>query len=129
METVPANPIHDTPPKYFFDIIVNSQRVGFIHLRVCYSLAYYIAGQIGYGIDEPFRGNSYASKGCFALLPLIKAQLRNKFGIKDNDLLDKAEVEFSCNAIHDLVIKPLPGSHDFLHLCKFHARIAPPIKS
>jgi len=49
--------------------------------------------------------------------------LRNKFGIKDNDLLDKAEVEFSCNAIHDLVTKPLQGSYDFLHLCQFHARI------
>jgi len=52
---------------------VNNQRVGFIHLRVCYSLAYYIAGQIGYGIDEPFRGKSYATKACFALKPLIKA--------------------------------------------------------
>ena len=71
-ETVPANPEHNAPPKYFFDIFVDNQRVGFIHLRVCYSLAYYIAGQIGYGIDEPFRGKGYAAKACRALKPLIK---------------------------------------------------------
>jgi len=27
--------------------------------------------------------------------------LQNKLGIKDNDLLNKAEVEFSCAAIHE----------------------------
>ena len=49
--------------------------------------------------------------------------LRNRLGIKDADVLDKAEVEFSCNAIHDLLINPIPGDYDFVHLCKFHARI------
>jgi len=37
--------------------------------------------------------------------------------------LDKAEVEFSCNAIHDLLIHPINGNFDFNHLCKFHERI------
>ena len=51
------------------------------------------------------------------------AVLKNKLGLKDGDLLDKAEVEFSCNAIHDLLNNPIPGDYDFEHLCKFHARI------
>lgn len=51
------------------------------------------------------------------------AVLINKLGIRDGDLLDLAEVEFSCNAINDLLTNPIPGDYDFLHLCRFHARI------
>ena len=46
--------------------------------------------------------------------------LRNKLEIKDADVLDKAKVEFSCNAIHDLLINLIPGDYDFVHLCKFY---------
>jgi len=49
--------------------------------------------------------------------------LKNILGIKDGDLLDKAEVEFSCNAIHDLLTNPIQGVYDFAHLCRFHASI------
>jgi cell filamentation protein len=51
------------------------------------------------------------------------AVLKNKLGIKDEDTLNLAEVEFSCNAIHDLLTNPIPGDYDFAHLCGFHARI------
>jgi len=43
--------------------------------------------------------------------------LKNKLGIVDGEMLDKAEVEFSCNAIHDLLTTPLDGNYDFAHLC------------
>jgi len=49
--------------------------------------------------------------------------LKNKLGLKDGDLLDKAEIEFSCNAIHNLLTSPLRGNFDFVHLCQFHAHI------
>ncbi|MCL2367061.1 MAG: Fic family protein [Oscillospiraceae bacterium] len=49
--------------------------------------------------------------------------LKNKLGIKDGALLDKAEVDFSCNAINDLLTSPINGNYDFDHLCKFHAFI------
>ncbi|MCL2204215.1 MAG: Fic family protein [Defluviitaleaceae bacterium] len=51
------------------------------------------------------------------------AVLKNKLGIKDEDTLNLAEVEFSCNAIHDLLTNPIPGEYDFAHLCRFHAQI------
>jgi len=51
------------------------------------------------------------------------AVLRNKLGIKDEDILNLAEVEFSCNAINDLLTNPIPGEYDFVHLCHFHAHI------
>jgi len=49
--------------------------------------------------------------------------LRNRLGIKDADLLDKAEVDLSCNAIHDLLTSSMQGEYDFDHLCEFHERI------
>lgn len=49
--------------------------------------------------------------------------LKNKLGIKDSTELDKAEVEFSCNAIHELLASPLVGNYDFKHFCDFHAYI------
>jgi cell filamentation protein len=51
------------------------------------------------------------------------AVLKNKLGIKDEDMLNLAEVEFSCNAINDLLTNPIPGDYDFAHLCRFHAHI------
>ena len=96
-EAVPANPEHDAPPKYFFDIFVNNHRVGFIHLRVGYSLPYYIAGQIGYGIDEPFRGRGYATKACFALKPLIKVHGYKKIILSTNE--NNMASRYSCERI------------------------------
>jgi len=49
--------------------------------------------------------------------------LKNKLGLKDGDLLDKAEVELSCNAINYLLAHHVHGDYDFSHLCEFHARI------
>jgi len=49
--------------------------------------------------------------------------LKNKLGIKDNSLLEKAEVDISCNAIHDLLMSPIHGDYDFAHFCSFHAYI------
>ena len=49
--------------------------------------------------------------------------LKNKLGIKDGAELDRAEVDFSCNAIHELSISPLDGNYDFEHFCNFHAYI------
>lgn len=49
--------------------------------------------------------------------------LKNKLGIKDSAELDRAEVDFSCNAIHELTVSPLAGDYDFKHFCDFHAYI------
>lgn len=49
--------------------------------------------------------------------------LKNKLGIKDSEELDNAEVDFACNAIHELSIHPLDGKYDFQHFCEFHRYI------
>jgi cell filamentation protein len=49
--------------------------------------------------------------------------LKNKLNIKDSATLDKAEVDISCNALHDISVSPIPGEYDFAHFCSFHRRI------
>lgn len=49
--------------------------------------------------------------------------LKNKLGIKNSEALDRAEVDFSCNAIHELSVSPLQGKYDFQHFCAFHKYI------
>jgi len=51
------------------------------------------------------------------------AVLKNKLGIKDSALLDRAEVDISCNAIHDMSLSPVAGDYDFSHFCRCHAFI------
>jgi len=51
------------------------------------------------------------------------AVLRNKLGIKDAALLDRAEVDLTCRAIYDISINPIEGNYDFSHLCKLHSYI------
>jgi len=59
---------------YLFDVLVEGAVVGGgIHLRLGWTIPYYYAGQIGYWIDEPFRGRGLAADACLALLPLIQA--------------------------------------------------------
>jgi cell filamentation protein len=60
-------------------------------------------------------GDPYCYKGTDVLI--------NKLGIRDNETLQKAEVDYSCNAIHELILSPLAGEYDFAHLCEFHRHI------
>lgn len=56
-------------PAYLFDIVHHDgTRIGQIDLRIgtTQSLIMY-GGQIGYGIDRPFRGNGYAAQACLLL--------------------------------------------------------------
>ena len=46
--------------------------VGICNLRVGHNRNTYYGGNIGYGIDEPYRGNHYAGKACLLLFELAK---------------------------------------------------------
>jgi len=60
----PAIPEKKWVPNYQFYICKGSQRVGEINLRIGYTDGLYYGGQIGYNIDEPYRGNGYAGRAC-----------------------------------------------------------------
>ena len=77
-------------PAYDFAICKGSEKVGEINLRIGYGgfgpdeSSLYYGGQIGYGIDEQYRGNGYAVRACRLLLPVAKAHGMIKLLITNN---------------------------------------------
>lgn len=60
-------------PAYYFDIcLLDGEKVGHCDLRIGHNEKTYIGGNIGYGIDEAFRGNHYAAKACKLLFRQAK---------------------------------------------------------
>lgn len=58
--------------------------IGTINLRVGMSDHLYYVGNIGYGVDEPFRGNHYASRACHLIKDVALAHDMNKVIITCN---------------------------------------------
>lgn len=74
ISTREANPQMQFVPAYVFNIC-NSQTgevMGFIDLRIGYNENVYYGGNIGYTVNERFRGNHYAGKACLLLFELAK---------------------------------------------------------
>jgi len=60
-------------PAYKFDIcLLDHTIIGKCDLRVGYNQSIYYAGNIGYNIDEKYRGNRYSLKACKLLFKLAK---------------------------------------------------------
>lgn len=63
--TCDAQPEKRWLPAYYFDIcLLSGEVIGFCDLRIGHNENTYIGGNIGYGIDEPYRGHHYAAKAC-----------------------------------------------------------------
>ncbi len=60
-------------PAYYFDIcLTDGMRAGYCDLRIGHNDKTYVGGNIGYGIDEAFRGRRYAAKACALLFRQAK---------------------------------------------------------
>ena len=60
-----AQPERKFVPAYHFDIcLLDGTVIGGCDLRIGHSDKLYIGGNIGYHIDEPYRGHHYAAKAC-----------------------------------------------------------------
>lgn len=79
-----ANPEKKIVPAYHFAVCMGSEKIGGIDLRIGYTNGLYYGGQIGYGIDEKYRGNGYAGRACRLLLPVAKAHNMTKLLITNN---------------------------------------------
>ena len=69
-EKVPAGP--DGLPFYYYDILAGGQNVGKISLRIGANFHTYYNGNIGYEVDEPFRGHGCARAACRMLLDVAR---------------------------------------------------------
>ena len=68
-----GNPAKQWVPAYHFNIcLLDGTHVGHCDLRIGHNEKLYIGGNIGYGVDEPYRGHHYAGKACKLLLELAK---------------------------------------------------------
>ena len=60
-----AKPEKNWVPAYYFDIcLLDETKVGKCDLRIGHNEKLYVGGNIGYEIDEPYRGHHYAAKAC-----------------------------------------------------------------
>ena len=63
-----AQPEKKWLPAYYFDICLpDGQKIGYCDLRIGHNEKTHIGGNIGYGIDEAYRGHHYAAKACALL--------------------------------------------------------------
>lgn len=69
--TCDAQPEKRWLPAYYFNICLpDGTRIGNCDLRIGHNDKTYIGGNIGYGIEEPYRGHHYAARACALLFRL-----------------------------------------------------------
>ena len=72
-KTVEADPAKDWLPAYHFSICdMAGSRMGTCDLRIGHNESVYYGGNIGYRVEEPYRGNHYAGKACRLLFHLAR---------------------------------------------------------
>ena len=72
-ETCEERPEKRWLPAYYFDICLpDGTKIGKCDLRIGHNDKTYIGGNIGYEIDEPYRGHHYAAKTCALLFKHAK---------------------------------------------------------
>ena len=71
--TCEAQPEKNWVPAYYFAICLpDGTKIGYCDLRIGHNDRLYIGGNIGYGIDEEYRGHHYAAKACRLLFRLAR---------------------------------------------------------
>lgn len=65
-------------PFYYYDIFLKDRFIGRISMRIGRNFHSYYNGNIGYEIEENFRGKNYALKACKLVLPIAKAHGMNE---------------------------------------------------
>lgn len=84
LEKCPAIPEKKWVPAYRFAICKSGEKVGSIDLRIGYTDSLYYGGQIGYSVDEKYRGNGYAARACKLIVPVAKAHGMTRLIITNN---------------------------------------------
>jgi ribosomal-protein-alanine N-acetyltransferase len=80
----PALPDKNWVPCYSFAVTKGAEVVGHISLRIGYTEGLYYGGNIGYSINEEYRGRGYAGRACRLLVPVAKAHGMTTLRISNN---------------------------------------------
>lgn len=73
-------------PAYDFYVCKDGEKIGNLNLRIGYTDSLYYGGQIGYSIDEAYRGHGYAAAACRLLIPVAKAHHMDKLIITNHEI-------------------------------------------
>lgn len=110
-----ADPVKKYVPAYIFDIcfVLTDEVIGAIDIRIGYTddLVWY-GGQIGYHIDDEFRGHGYASKACKLLKKVAIDHNMDVIWItcdENNKASQRTLEKIGCTRI---ALMPLPEYHD-----------------
>lgn len=68
----PEDPVTKYVPAYFFYMTVGSEVVGTCDVRIGYGPGLYVGGNIGYDVNEAYRGRGYAGRACQLLKTVLK---------------------------------------------------------
>ena len=68
----PGIPEKQWVPAYHFLILRGEEQAGTIDLRIGVTDGLFYGGQIGYSVEEAFRGRGYAGRACRLLIPLMR---------------------------------------------------------
>lgn len=112
-KTVPANPAEGWLPSYHYIICDRAgHKAGKCDLRIGYSEKLYYGGNIGYRIEEPYRGNHYAGKACRLLFHLAKRHGMDCLVITCNpdNYPSRKTCEYAGGALREIV--DLPEDND-----------------
>ena len=72
-KTVEADPAKNWLPAYHFAICnPEGVKMGVCDLRIGHNESVYYGGNIGYRVEEPYRGRHYAGKACLLLFELAR---------------------------------------------------------
>ncbi|MEA4874328.1 GNAT family N-acetyltransferase [Anaerorhabdus sp.] len=74
MYKIKGDELNDYIPSVYYEIYLkeNNKRIGKCDLRIGMDHKLYYAGNIGYSVSKPYRGNHYAYKACKILFELAK---------------------------------------------------------
>lgn len=112
-KTVAGNIEKGWMPAYHFAICNKQGReMGVCDLRIGHNLGTYYGGNIGYSIQEEYRGHHYAGKACFLLFELAKKHNMNYLIITCNP--DNYASRRTCEYVgcHLVEIVELPEDND-----------------
>ena len=111
--TCDAQPEKRWLPAYYFNIcLLDGTKIGYCDLRLGHNEKTYIGGNIGYGIDEAYRGHHYAARAC-ALLFRQAQKHQMEFVIITCDPANRASAR-TCELAggHYLETVPIPEDNE-----------------